>query len=111
MAPRPHNSGHYTINGCITSQFEQHIRAITDLPFGSTQLHCPTVMINLLGELWHHGEPDWNRLLSDPRVKLHLYDKGAARPGRKMGHFCVIGETIDSTLAQAEAHFKRLTKA
>ncbi len=111
MAPRPHNSGHYTINGCITSQFEQHIRAITDLPFGSTQLHCPTVMINLLGELWHHGEPDWNRLLGDPRVKLHLYDKGAARPGRKMGHFCVTGETIDSTLAQAEAHFKRLTKA
>ena len=109
MAPRPHNSGHYTIDGCITSQFEQHIRAVTDLPFGSTALHSPTVMINLLGDVWTDGEPDWSGLLSDPRVKLHLYDKGEARPGRKMGHFCVVGDDIEKTLADAEEHFKRLS--
>jgi 5-(carboxyamino)imidazole ribonucleotide synthase len=108
MAPRPHNSGHYTIDGCITSQFEQHIRAVTDLPFGSTELHSATVMINLLGDVWEGSEPDWSGLLSDPHVKLHLYDKGDARPGRKMGHFCVVGDDIEKTLASAEAHFKRL---
>ena len=108
MAPRPHNSGHYTIDGCITSQFEQHIRAVTDLPFGSTELHRATVMINLLGDVWKGSEPDWSGLLSDPHVKLHLYDKGEARPGRKMGHFCVVGDDIEQTLASAEAHFKRL---
>ena len=111
MAPRPHNSGHYTIDGCLTSQFEQHIRAVTDLPFGSTELHQPTVMINLLGDVWKDGEPDWASLLSDPRVALHLYDKGEPRPGRKMGHFCVIGDTIEQTLADAEKHFARLTGA
>jgi 5-(carboxyamino)imidazole ribonucleotide synthase len=111
MAPRPHNSGHYSIDGCITSQFEQHIRAVSDLPFGSTELHSATVMINLLGDVWQHGEPDWSALLDDPRVKLHLYDKGEPRPGRKMGHFCVVGDEIEATLEAAEAHFKRLTKA
>lgn len=108
MAPRPHNSGHYTMDGCVTSQFEQHIRAVTDLPFGSTELHQPTVMINLLGDAWAEGEPDWAALLSDPRVKLHLYDKGEARPGRKMGHFTVLGEAIDATLEAAERYFKKL---
>ncbi|MFP4069020.1 MAG: 5-(carboxyamino)imidazole ribonucleotide synthase [Opitutales bacterium] len=108
MAPRPHNSGHYSIDGCLTSQFDQHIRAVTDLPFGSTELLRPTVMINLLGDLWRDGTPDWAGLLADPRVKLHLYDKGEARPGRKMGHFTVVGEDPDSTLASAEAHFERL---
>ncbi len=109
MAPRPHNSGHYTMDGCITSQFEQHIRAVTDLPFGSTELHQPTVMINLLGDVWANGEPDWAGLLADPKVKLHLYDKGEARPGRKMGHFTVLGDEIDATLESAEAHFKKLS--
>jgi 5-(carboxyamino)imidazole ribonucleotide synthase len=108
MAPRPHNSGHYSIDGCITSQFEQHIRAVTDLPFGSTELQCATVMINLLGDVWQNGEPDWSGLLSDPHVKLHLYDKGEPRPGRKMGHFCVVGDDIDETLVAAEAHFRLL---
>ena len=108
MAPRPHNSGHYTMDGCVTSQFEQHIRAVTDLPFGSTELHQPTVMINLLGDAWAEGQPDWAGLLSDPRVKLHLYDKGEARPGRKMGHFTVLGDAIDATLEAAEMHFKKL---
>ena len=109
MAPRPHNSGHYTMDGCLTSQFEQHIRAVTDLPFGSTELHRPTVMINLLGDVWQNGEPDWAGLLADPRVKLHLYDKGEARPGRKMGHFTVLGDDIDATLDAAEGYFKKLS--
>ncbi|MFO8026201.1 MAG: ATP-grasp domain-containing protein, partial [Opitutales bacterium] len=108
MAPRPHNSGHYSIEGCFTSQFEQHIRAVTDLPFGSMALHGPTVMVNLLGDLWEGGEPDWSGLLSDPRCKLHLYDKGEARPGRKMGHFTVMGDEIDETLERAQKHFEAL---
>ncbi len=108
MAPRPHNSGHYSIEGCFTSQFEQHIRAVTDLPFGSVALHRPTVMINLLGDLWEQGTPDWAALLADPQCKLHLYDKGAARPGRKMGHFTVMGDDIESTLERANQHFELL---
>jgi len=108
MAPRPHNSGHYTMDGCLTSQFEQHIRAVTDLPLGSTELLKPTVMINLLGDVWAKGEPDWAGLLADPNVKLHLYDKGEARPGRKMGHFTVLGNDNDAALDAAEAHFKVL---
>lgn len=111
MAPRPHNSGHYSIDACATSQFEQHIRAVCDLPFGSVELLKPIVMVNLLGDLWTEtaeGTPDWAALLDDPKVKLHLYDKGTPRPGRKMGHFTVLGEEIDVTLASAEAYFKKL---
>lgn len=109
MAPRPHNSGHYSIEGCFTSQFEQHIRAVADLPFGSMELHGPTVMVNLLGDVWEEGEPDWSALLNDPRCKLHLYDKGEARPGRKMGHFTLIGDDIDEALERAEKHFDALS--
>ncbi|MFP4259470.1 MAG: 5-(carboxyamino)imidazole ribonucleotide synthase [Opitutales bacterium] len=108
MAPRPHNSGHYTIEACFTSQFEQHIRAVTAAPLGSTDLRSPSVMINLLGDLWAQGTPDWNGLLTDPRCKLHLYDKGEPRPGRKMGHFTVIGSDPDETLERAKAHFAKL---
>jgi 5-(carboxyamino)imidazole ribonucleotide synthase len=114
MAPRPHNSGHYSIDGCVTSQFEQHIRAITDLPFGSTELVNPSVMINLLGDIWDKadkGDPDWASLLADPNVKLHLYNKGEALPGRKMGHFTVLGDEIGATLEAAEAHFTALVKS
>jgi 5-(carboxyamino)imidazole ribonucleotide synthase len=111
MAPRPHNSGHYSIEGCFTSQFEQHIRAVADLPFGSTELHRPTVMTNLLGNVWENGEPDWSALLEDPRCKLHLYDKGEAKPGRKMGHFTVIGEDIEETVDRAEKHFEALSRS
>lgn len=110
MAPRPHNSGHYTIDGCVTSQFEQHIRAITDLPFGSTELKHATVMVNLLGDIWRDGQPDWNILLGDPNVKLHLYGKSESRPGRKMGHFCVIGDTADDALYKAEDLYKTFFK-
>jgi 5-(carboxyamino)imidazole ribonucleotide synthase len=109
MAPRPHNSGHYTMDGCVTSQFEQHIRAVTDLPFGSVELNRPTVMINLLGDIWEQGEPNWEGLLSDPNAKLHLYDKGEARPGRKMGHFNLLGNDVEATLEAAQAHYKKLS--
>lgn len=109
MAPRPHNSGHYSIEGCFTSQFEQHIRAVADLPFGSAGLHGPTVMINLLGDVWENGEPDWSGLLNDPHCKLHLYDKGEPRSGRKMGHFTVQGSKLEETLERAEKHFKALS--
>jgi 5-(carboxyamino)imidazole ribonucleotide synthase len=108
MAPRPHNSGHYTIDGCHTSQFEQHIRAVVGLPLGSTELLRPTVMINLLGDTWSQGTPNWSQLLADPLVKLHLYDKGDPRPGRKMGHFCVVAETVEDALAAAEKQFASL---
>ncbi|NBB80412.1 MAG: 5-(carboxyamino)imidazole ribonucleotide synthase [Verrucomicrobia bacterium] len=108
MAPRPHNSGHYSIDTCATSQFEQHVRAVTDLPFGSVELLKPIVMINLLGDVWANGTPDWAGLLTDPRVNLHLYDKGEPRPGRKMGHFTLLDEDIDAALAAAEEYFKKL---
>ena len=97
MAPRPHNSGHYTIDACITSQFEQQVRALAGLPLGEARAHSAAVMVNLLGDLWyrqdpHHAhEPDWAQLLTVPNLKLHLYGKHHARHGRKMGHFTVIG--------------------
>jgi len=97
MAPRPHNSGHYTIDACITNQFEQQVRALTGLPLGDARAHSAAVMVNLLGDLWyrkdpaHSHEPDWAALLSVPNLRLHLYGKHHARPGRKMGHFTVVG--------------------
>ena len=109
MAPRPHNSGHYSIDGCITSQFEQHVRAVTNLPFGSTELLKNAVMINLLGEVWKNGEPDWKVLLNDARAKIHLYDKGEARPRRKMGHFTLLGENVEETLELAQEYFNKLS--
>lgn len=108
MAPRPHNSGHYTMDGCLTSQFEQHIRAVTDLPFGSTELLQPTVMINLLGDIWEHQDPDWTTLLNEPKAKLHLYDKGTPRIGRKMGHFSVTDPDVENALQKAETLFQQL---
>ena len=91
MAPRPHNSGHYTLDACATSQYEQQVRALCGLPLGGTALVSPAVMVNLLGDLWSAGEPQWARLLSLPNLRLHLYGKHEARPGRKMGHFTVLG--------------------
>jgi 5-(carboxyamino)imidazole ribonucleotide synthase len=86
VAPRPHNSGHYTMEACPTSQFEQHIRAITGLPLGKTEPHSAAAMANLLGDLWEQGEPEWSYMLEVPDVHLHLYGKKEARPARKMGH-------------------------
>jgi 5-(carboxyamino)imidazole ribonucleotide synthase len=87
VAPRPHNSGHLTIDACVTSQFEQQLRSVCGLPLGSTEMPRPAAMANLLGDVWSQGEPDWPAALSLPEVKLHLYGKLEPRPGRKMGHF------------------------
>jgi 5-(carboxyamino)imidazole ribonucleotide synthase len=102
IAPRPHNSGHYSIDACVTSQFEQQARVLCGLPLGETTLHCPAVMVNLLGDLWASGEPRWELVLRQPRAKLHLYGKSEARPGRKMGHYTVLGGSVDGALARAE---------
>ena len=105
IAPRPHNSGHYTLDACVTSQFEQQVRAVCGLPLGSTRLLTPAVMVNLLGDLWSPdcGEPDWGAMLSDPRIKLHLYGKRTPRSGRKMGHFTCLDENPEVALAVALA--------
>jgi 5-(carboxyamino)imidazole ribonucleotide synthase len=103
IAPRPHNSGHYTIDACVTSQFEQQARVLAGLPLGSTRLHGPAVMVNLLGDLWRDGEPDWTQVLRHPTAKLHLYGKSEARPGRKMGHFTVLAEDVGTALEIAAA--------
>ncbi len=93
LAPRPHNSGHLTFDACRTSQFEQQVRAICGLPLGAADLLQPAAMVNLLGDLWAHGEPNWAAALALPDVKLHLYGKASARQGRKMGHLTVLAET------------------
>lgn len=92
LAPRPHNSGHHTLETAVTSQFAQHVRAVCGLPLGSVELRSPGVMINLLGDLWAGGEPDWELLLREPGLFLHLYGKSGAKPGRKMGHATLLGE-------------------
>lgn len=103
IAPRPHNSGHYTLDACVTSQFEQQARILADLPLGNCGLHCPAVMVNLLGDLWAAGEPRWEKVLRHSRAKLHLYGKREARPGRKMGHFTVLGEDSQTALELAQS--------
>jgi 5-(carboxyamino)imidazole ribonucleotide synthase len=102
LAPRPHNSGHYTFDACITSQFEQQLRAVCGLPLGSPDLLSPVCMVNLLGDLWVDGRlPDCSPILRYPNAKLHLYGKTEGRSGRKMGHYCVLGPTIDNAVAEA----------
>tara|TARA_B100000959_G_scaffold125381_1_gene131633 strand:- start:160 stop:1320 length:1161 start_codon:yes stop_codon:yes gene_type:complete len=100
LAPRPHNSGHYTMDGCDTSQFEQLVRVLAGMPITLPKLHSPTVMVNLLGEIWEDtgGNPDWQRALEMSGVSLHLYGKSAARVGRKMGHINVVAETVEEAL-------------
>jgi 5-(carboxyamino)imidazole ribonucleotide synthase len=103
LAPRPHNSGHVTLDNNVTSQFEQHIRAVCDLPLGEIKTQQPAVMLNILGDLWKNGiTPDWNIAVQYPNVKLHLYNKGQAVPKRKMGHLTVIGPTLDEALKLAQ---------
>lgn len=99
IAPRPHNSGHLTFDACVTSQFEQQVRAVCGLPLGSTEFFHPAAMANLLGDVWANGEPNWPAALKDPAVKLHLYGKSDPRPGRKMGHLTA---TADSPQKAAE---------
>lgn len=93
IAPRPHNSGHLTFDACVTSQFEQQLRAVCGLSLGSTEFYCPAAMANLLGDIWDGGEPDWSAGLAIPNVKLHLYGKLEPRRGRKMGHFTAVAES------------------
>lgn len=108
MAPRTHNSGHYTLDACMTSQFEQQVRMVCELPFGDTRLHTPVVMMNLLGDLWGSSQPLWDELLASPNSKLHLYGKHEARPGRKMGHFCTLNPDLNAALAEADRIFSTL---
>ena len=109
IAPRPHNSGHYTIDACVTSQFEQQARVLADLPLGDTRQHTPAVMVNLLGDLWFADaattprEPAWRDVLRHPAVKLHLYGKAQPRRARKMGHVTCLGMSLEDALAIARA--------
>lgn len=105
LAPRPHNSGHHTMEACVTSQFQQQLRTVAGLPPGDALQHSPAVMVNLLGDLWPAPErhPDWSPVLRHPRAFLHLYGKRLAKPRRKMGHFTVLGDTVESALAGARA--------
>ena len=101
LAPRPHNSGHWTIDACETSQFEQQLRAVCNLPLGGTRALRPAAMVNLLGDLWQHGEPRWAEACRLPGVRLHLYGKQGALPGRKMGHLTALGATPADALRLA----------
>jgi 5-(carboxyamino)imidazole ribonucleotide synthase len=103
IAPRPHNSGHLTIEACATSQFEQQVRAVCGLPLGSPAQPRPAAMVNLLGEVWSNGEPDWDAALAEPGAALHLYGKGDPRPGRKMGHITVVADTAEEAAERALA--------
>lgn len=110
LAPRPHNSGHYTFDACLTDQFEQQVRAICGLPLGATDQQRPAVMANLLGDLWEQGEPNWAAALADPQVKLHLYGKAEPRPGRKMGHLVAFGSDREDARQRALAARAALLK-
>jgi 5-(carboxyamino)imidazole ribonucleotide synthase len=109
MAPRPHNSGHFSINACVTSQFELQVRAMAGLPLGSAQAMSASVMLNVLGDIWpSSGEPAWDSLLNNPYAKLHLYGKTQARVGRKMGHITLVGAPLSDLLAHSDVLAKRL---
>jgi 5-(carboxyamino)imidazole ribonucleotide synthase len=105
MAPRPHNSGHYTMDACITSQFAQQVRAMAKLPLGDVRQHSPAVMLNILGDVWFDGEtvrePAWDQVLALPGANLHLYGKTDPRRGRKMGHVTFVAPTLQ----EAQANF------
>jgi len=109
MAPRPHNSGHYTLDACITSQFAQQVRAMARLPLGDVRQHSPSVMLNILGEVWFDGdtdntrEPAWDRVLALPGANLHLYGKDDPRRARKMGHVTFVAPTLGEAQASLRA--------
>ena len=110
LAPRPHNSGHHTIDACHSSQFDQQARATADIPLGSPQLISPVIMMNLLGDLWESPltPPDWSEILSLKGTVLHLYGKREARPGRKMGHINILGDSVEDCLKKARSIRKKL---
>jgi 5-(carboxyamino)imidazole ribonucleotide synthase len=101
VAPRPHNSGHYTMDACTVDQFEQQLRALCGLPLGEPRLLSPVAMINLLGDLWAQGEPRWAEALRRPGVRLHLYGKAEPRPGRKMGHLNCLARDAGQAMSLA----------
>lgn len=110
LAPRPHNSGHLTIDACVSDQFEQQVRAVCGLPLGSSRQLRPAAMANLLGDLWNGGQPNWAAALMLPEVKLHLYGKREARPGRKMGHLTALADTPQEA-AEAALKARELLKS
>jgi 5-(carboxyamino)imidazole ribonucleotide synthase len=101
IAPRPHNSGHYTLDACSADQFEQQLRALCGLPLAEPRLLTPVAMVNLLGDLWQSGPPRWDEVFRRPGVRLHLYGKAEPRPGRKMGHLNCLANDPDRALALA----------
>ena len=109
LAPRPHNSGHLTFDACLTSQFEQQLRAVCGLPLGSTEFYKPAAMANLFGDIWSAGEPNWAKALENPNVKLHLYGKSEARKGRKMGHLTATAETASAAVELVKKAKENLT--
>ncbi len=108
LAPRPHNSGHLSFDACVTSQFEQQLRAVCGLSLGSTEYFRPAAMANLLGDVWANGEPNWPAALGSPEVKCHLYGKTEPRPGRKMGHLTALAETPETALETVKTARERL---
>ena len=100
IAPRPHNSGHYTIDACTSDQFEQQVRTLSGLPLGSFEAHSAAAMVNLLGDLWAEGPPAWDRVLAIPGARLHLYGKAEPRPGRKMGHVTCLAPTAEEAASR-----------
>lgn len=110
LAPRPHNSGHFSFDASVTSQFEQQLRAVCGLPLGSTELLRPAAMANLLGDVWAGGEPDWAAAAALPEVKIHLYGKAEPRAGRKMGHLVALGGTLDEAAARVREARRRLVR-
>jgi 5-(carboxyamino)imidazole ribonucleotide synthase len=108
LAPRPHNSGHWTLDACTTSQFEQQVRCLAGLPLGDTQALSPIAMVNLLGDLWNSGEPYWERAMAVPGVRLHLYGKREPRPGRKMGHLTAVAGSQVLALSNALEAWRQL---
>ena len=105
VAPRPHNSGHHTIDACLTNQFQQQVLAVAGLPLGDPRQHTPAVMVNLLGDVWpaETRSPDWSLVLNHPTAKLHLYGKQLAKMRRKMGHFTLLADTAEQALSEARA--------
>ncbi len=111
LAPRTHNSGHYTYGACATSQFEQHVRAVCGLALGDPRSLVGAVMVNLIGDLWKSGSPSWRLVLDRPEARLHLYGKDAPAPGRKMGHVLLLDDDTDRALATADQLIAALTPA
>jgi len=111
LAPRPHNSGHFSFDASITSQFEQQLRAVCGLPLGATDLLRPAAMANLLGDVWANGEPDWAAAAALPFVKIHLYGKAEPRQGRKMGHLVALGNSLEEAAEQVCEARRRLVRS